>query len=219
MGKNAYRAEVQADLGYRLVEQDNLLFQLTHLRAGLKGKGFATYTSPTEVASSSTTIPCPFNVFGSSTADMMTWFRNNEDPTHRTDEKFLKYLIDCLLQGEVDQSLLQQSSLEILSHDSSEQWDGSQVTRYYWLRTPWIKDRGGIVNLPPIQRAAPGFNQVSHCFQVHATSQSNLVNIIKEGKLRPSRLHFSDSQTGIQVRRRQNYTALASGTHSTWRMR
>lgn len=77
--------------------------------------------------------------------------------------------------------------------------DTPRTSYFYVLPLPYLKEKAGFDHsCPPPPRRALRTDQsdaIEHVIMTHATSQGGAIQILRDAKLRPSRLHFSYSQS------------------------
>ena len=115
-------------------------------------------------------------------------------------QNFVSHLASLLFQGGVKPPHLTQ--LRILEWNTS--WTKSEDTPrtfyFYVLPLPYLKEKAGFDHScppPPPRRAlrTDQFDAIVHVIMTHATSQGGAIQILREAKLCPLRLHFSYSQS------------------------
>ena len=109
---------------------------------------------------------------------------------------FLEYLATLLARADLRSTDL--GSLRQVEYDPSYYGQpGQEKIRFYILPIPSLKSRAGNGDdIPPeVCRAAPdrAVSEIAHVVFAHAAARSNFVQILKEGKLAASKLHFPDS--------------------------
>ena len=113
--------------------------------------------------------------------------------------EFVSYLASLLFQGGIKPAHLPE--LRILEWNTSwtQSQDEPKTFQFYVLPLPILKERAGFDHsYPPPPRRALRTDQtdaLEHVIMSHATSEGGAISILREAKLRPSRLHFSYSQS------------------------
>ena len=144
----------------------------------------------------------PFSVFPEALdlQFLRHWLTQHQDVNYPIKPEFVSHLASLLFQGGVKPPHLTQ--LRILEWNTS--WTKSEDTPrtfyFYVLPLPYLKEKAGFDHScppPPPRRAlrTDQFDAIVHVLMTHATSQGGAIQILREAKLCPLRLHFSYSQS------------------------
>ena len=142
------------------------------------------------------------------------WLTQHQDVNYPIKPEFVSHLASLLFQGGVKPPHLTQ--LRILEWNTS--WTKSEDTPrtfyFYVLPLPYLKEKAGFDHScppPPPRRAlrTDQFDAIVHVLMTHATSQGGAIQILREAKLCPSRLHFSYSQSFFGLWDSERPTTLA----------
>ena len=154
------------------------------------------------------------------------WLLQHQHDNHPMKPEFVSYLASLLFQGGIKPAHLPE--LRILEWNTSwtQSQDEPKTFQFYVLPLPILKERAGFDHsYPPPPRRALRTDQtdaLEHVIMSHATSEGGAISILREAKLRPSRLHFSYSQSffGLGFRKSNDLATdryeLARILNSSW---
>ena len=143
----------------------------------------------------------PFSAFPESPdlQFLRQWLTQHQDVNHPIKPEFVSHIASLPFRGEVKPAHL--SELRLLDWNTSwtQPQDAPRTFHYDVLPLPHLKVKAGFDHSfpPPPRRAlrADQSDAIEHVILTHATSQGGAIQILREAKLRPSRLHFPYSQS------------------------
>ena len=142
--------------------------------------------------------------------DFRAWLRQQQDPNHPMTSEQIKYVASHLCLAQLD--IAQLRPLQVFDFDptwTNPHCDNPTVQSYYVLPIPQFKSRLGFGDdIPPKPRRAlrpDGSDAIEHIQLAHATSSGGLRGILTEAKLRPSKLHQTDSCSFFAIGYRKSF--------------